>query len=355
MELKNKQVVELDNVKTIGVIMFGLLGDVFMRTPVLKALKQLYPTARIFVCTDPVGKLVLHNNPYCNETIVTNRSKKNKLQYYVEKVKVVLEIRKRNPDLMIDLYNGGSSPMTVFLSSARYRLGFAHQKDKRLYNILSSYVPYKDGSIDSYNTQSLAILEPITKKNFSNEPIFALNISSESVVDNLFETYKVDMNKTYTINLGSGGVEKLLPLEVYAELIQYIFQKYGYLPLIIRNPGQEYLQEQLSETLKLKEIKYVALCMLSLDELAFVIKRSLFFITPDTGLMHLAFSLKVYVLTPFEYTNPKLVDIDNEKFFAVFDSFDNNEIFKKQNIDLLMMQKNLDLMVEMMKENDCMS
>ncbi len=31
---------DLKNINTVGVIMFGLLGDVLMRTPVLRALKK---------------------------------------------------------------------------------------------------------------------------------------------------------------------------------------------------------------------------------------------------------------------------------------------------------------------------
>ncbi|MBN2816899.1 MAG: glycosyltransferase family 9 protein [Campylobacterales bacterium] len=349
MDLQNEEIISLENVHTIGVIMFGLLGDVFIRTPVLKALKELYPEAKVFVCVDSIGALVLENNLYCDEILVVNRSKKNRLQYYANKISTLVKIRARKPDLMVDLYNGGSSPMNVFLSSARYRLGYAHQKDKKLYNILSQYIPYSNGQIDSYNVQIISILQAISKKQFSIKPIYNIRDESREFIANYFLEKNIVSKEVYVINLGSGGEEKLLSLDIYAQLIGYIYKKYGYIPLIIQNPGQEYLQKNLVQLLEKTDVPYLALELLTLDEIAALIEKTLFFITPDTGLMHLAFALDAYVLTAFTYTNPKLVDLCSENFFPVFDSFAEENIHQVQDISFDMMRENLDRLITSLK------
>ena len=52
-----------EKIDTICVLMMGLLGDVLMRTPLIKELKNLYPNAKIIVIVVSIGKKVLQNNP----------------------------------------------------------------------------------------------------------------------------------------------------------------------------------------------------------------------------------------------------------------------------------------------------
>lgn len=47
MDLKKQNITELKDIHNITLIMFGLLGDVFIRTPILKALKELYTDVKI--------------------------------------------------------------------------------------------------------------------------------------------------------------------------------------------------------------------------------------------------------------------------------------------------------------------
>ena len=72
-----------EKIDTICVLMMGLLGDVLMRTPLIKELKNLYPNEKIIVIVDPIGKEVLQNNPDIYEIIVLNRSKKNIFRFAV--------------------------------------------------------------------------------------------------------------------------------------------------------------------------------------------------------------------------------------------------------------------------------
>jgi lipopolysaccharide heptosyltransferase III len=340
MDLKKQTIVELKDIHNITLIMFGLLGDVFIRTPILKALKELYPDAKITAVVDAVGVLVVQRNPYCDDIIVAKRSKESKLDYYLNKIKIVSDIRKSHPDLIIDLYNGGSSPLTVFLSGAKYRLGYAHQKDKQFYNLKSEYIPYSNGVIDSYNKQIVSILQVISERIFSIKPIYKISDHAKETMKSYLESINVDFSKIYTLNLGSGGEEKLLNNKLYFELIKYIYEKYGFAPAIVKNPGQEYLQENLifEHLSPTSTIPFVELKALSIDEVAVVIDMTQFIITPDTGLMHLAFALDTFVLTAFTYTNPKLVDIGSEKFIPVFQSFEDMQIHQTQNITFELMR-----------------
>jgi ADP-heptose:LPS heptosyltransferase len=345
MELRKTK--QLEGIQSITVLMFGLLGDVLIRTPVLRALKELYPDAKITVAADAIGEQILRNNPDCDAIIIVNRSKKDRLSYYLNKFVTIAKIRKSKMDLIVDLYNGGSSPMMVLSSSAKYRLGYKHQKNNFVYNIKSLYVPYANGVIDSFNHQVMSILNPISDKTFSLQPIFTIPRDVEENIRNYISQLNVDMKNVYVLNLGSGGEEKLLDNAIYFQAIEYIYKKYNLTPAIIQNPSQEYLQESLiKEHLENSGIPFIKLKALSLDEVGAFIAQSRFIITPDTGLMHLSFSLDSYVLALFTYTNPKLVDIGSKKFFPVFEHFEERELHKKQNITFELIQKSVDTLFE---------
>ena len=346
MALKNKNL-EITDVKSIVVIMFGLLGDVFIRTPVLKALKELYPDAVITAVVDSIGEKVLKNNEFCDDIIIVDRSKKNKLSYYANKIKTIVNVRKKHADLIVDLYNGGSSPFIVLTSSAKYRLGYKHQKENFAYNLKSDYVPYENGHIDSYNKQVISILKPISNKLFSLRQIFNISKNSQEKMKEYLNGSNENLENVYVLNLGSGGEEKLLDNKVYYQAVKYIYEKYNFIPAIVQNPSQEYLQEGLiKDYLDDAKVKYIKLKSLSIDEIAEVIKLSRFIITPDTGLMHLAFALDAYVFTAFTYTNPKLVDIGSDKFITVFNKFEHGVLHKKQNITFEMIVEKMDILFE---------
>ena len=77
LKLRNQRI------NNICIFMLGLLGDVLMRTPLIREFKKLYPNAKIIVIVDPIGKEVLQNNPDIYEIIVLNRSKKKYFQIFI--------------------------------------------------------------------------------------------------------------------------------------------------------------------------------------------------------------------------------------------------------------------------------
>lgn len=328
---------ELVAIEKIGIIMFGLLGDVLIRTPIINALKELYPHATITAICDANTKSVLTNNSSVNDFIVFDRNNRSKLQKNISKIKGFWSVRKAKFDLLIDLYNGGSSPFIVSISNARYRVGYDHQEDRKVYNLRSLGLADGDKKIYSFNEQSMSLLKPLSDKEFSLKPIF-------NVAENILESTP-EYKNCYVLNLGAGSVDKLLENEKYLELVKYIDEEYNYRPLIVRNPGQEYLQEEfINSFLVPNNINYFKLNMLSLEELAGVIRKTDFIVTPDTGIMHLSFAQETFVYALFTYTNPDLVDIGSDKFVPVYEHFEPLSLAQKQTISISKLKESVDIL-----------
>jgi len=338
---------DLKDVKHIGVIMFGLLGDVILRTPVTAALKDLYPNATITCIVDPIGADVLENNNDVDNIIVINRKKEsNKFTQNIKKIKTILRVRSEKFDLLVNLYNSGLSRPIVFFSSAQYKLGFCQQKNKYIYNVENICDKERLKANQTLSLYMMSIVEPLSTKVYSLKPIFQIEESSRVDMLKYLQSFSIALEKMYILNLGSGGTEKILDNEKYFYIVEYMYKNYGYPPVIISNPGQEYLQENfINKYMNKSDIPFVRLKTLALKDIAALLELSTFFVTPDTGLMHLAIALDKYIYTVFTYTHPVFVDPCNEKFISVYEKFDEGKLHQKQEISEQTLKLNIELLI----------
>lgn len=337
---------EMHDVKKIGVIMFGLLGDVILRTPVLRALKEIYPDAAISAFVDPIGKQVLEHNPYVESIIVVDRKKEhNKLRQNWKKLKSIVTVREQKFDLLVNLYNAGSSRAMVQLSGARYKLGFCQQKKRDIYNVINECKSDRLKEEQTLYNYMISIIEPLSEKKYDLKPIFELKKESVEEMQKYLYESGFDTQKIYLLNLGASKEDKILESEKYFHIVKYIYERYGFVPAIISNPGQEYLQENfINDFLIPAKLEYIKLKTMSLDEVASLIKFTKFIVTPDTGLMHLAMAFDNFIMTIFTYTHPIFVDPESEKFISVYESFDEGKLYQHQNISTDTLDRNIKLL-----------
>ena len=191
----------------------------------------------------------------------------------------------------------------------------------------------------------ISIIEPLSDKKYDLKPVFELDKKSVTTMQNYLEKSGFDFKKIYLLNLGASKEDKILENKKYFYIVKYIYDNYGYIPAIIANPGQEYLQETLiNDFLKNSDIPYIKLSLLKLVDIASLMKLTKFIITPDTGLMHLAMAFDNYILTIFTYTHPVFVDPQNEKFIAVYEHFDEGKLYQQQDISISTLDRSIQLL-----------
>lgn len=292
-----------ENIK-ICILMLGLFGDVLLRTPILRSIKQKYPNSTITVIVDKIGYDILYNNPNISNIIIINRNKSNIIKYLYSKIYIQFKIISAGYDLIIDLYNGNSSKNMLKLSFAKNKVSTQYKKDKN-YNFKNNI------HLTNQLFQSLHVLD-LEQSTMNLEPEFFINHKVEKAILNSL-LYLKDKNN-YLISLGSRDLKKIIDLEKTYQLIEYLYNNYGLIPMVVFNPGQEFLQSDLiNKFLIPNNIKYIGLDEKSIDEMAVIIKYSKFFIVPDTGLFHLSLSLKTPTFCIFTHTNPKLVQPENNE------------------------------------------
>ncbi len=132
---------ELKNVQRIGVFKLRNIGDVLMITPLLRALRQTFPSARITGIVNVGTEAMLANNPDVDDVILYRRDEKNALR---RELGFLRELRRARFDLTLAGTEGDRAAWCSLLSGARYRLGVQSYKwgrfdlRRRIFNLAAS-------------------------------------------------------------------------------------------------------------------------------------------------------------------------------------------------------------------------
>ncbi len=293
----------INNINNICIIAWGLIGDVFIRVPIVEAVRQHFPSAKITVVVETLTKPVFECNRHIDEIVVFDRRKHPVHKYFYFAIKNIIIMRREKFDLCIDLYAGGSSPVITRLSNAPVRLGFDHKERlRKSYNLLVKTPDYCRQWIKDFALllSPLGIQEDDVRVGTS----FNYTHDDKNVVKDYLDKYK----RYFCINLATSDVAKCWPVEKYLQLAQYIYDQYGLIPVVLTNPGQEELAGQ-----------FVSLCrnemvnppVLPLRQVGALIDLCEYMITGDTSLMHMSFGLKKPTLVLFTHTRPEWHIVDD--------------------------------------------
>jgi len=118
---------EVPRAQRILVIQRDFLGDTLFTTPMLRALRGLYPQATIEVLVRPHGQEVLAGNRYVDSVLVEGSSltPRDRLGDYVGFCRMALRLRRRRYDLVFNLTKGKAfaHALLTALTGAPVRVG----------------------------------------------------------------------------------------------------------------------------------------------------------------------------------------------------------------------------------------
>jgi len=99
-----------------------LIGDVVFTTPLVRALRREYPSARLAYLVEADAAPVVRHNPHLDEVIVAPRTRG--LRRIADDLKLARQLRQRRFDIAIDLHGGPRSGWLTLASGARERIGY---------------------------------------------------------------------------------------------------------------------------------------------------------------------------------------------------------------------------------------
>ena len=296
----NKQI-DKSKIKRILVRATNWVGDVVMTAPALEAVGENFPDSTLTVLSRPWVIPLLENHPAVDR-VLPLRKGKGRLADLAEIIRVAALIRKQRFDLAILFQNAFEAALLASLGGVKFRVGY--NTDGRRF-LLSHAVIRNDEIIKLHQVEYyLSILRAMGWEAETKDPgLFVAQKDTESV-RSLLSSKGIEA-EDFLLALSPGAVfgpAKRWPPDRFAAIGDRAAERWGAKVIVLGSEGEKDICETLCRSMKHDPLN---LCgMTTLGEAMALIKRCHFFVTNDSGLMHVAAALNVPMVAIFGSTDP---------------------------------------------------
>ena len=281
-------------IKKILIVQYKPFGDVLLNTAYLPFLRKKFPQAKIHYLLYSPYDQVLQDNPYIDKLIVFPRKKG--LAYVVQRVEMLIKIRKQRYDLVIDQLRGSGSAQLVLLSGAPYRVGYGGEFWDFAYNIKG-----EKGPLRYYAAMKFDLLKPLGIVEESFRTFYKIRQDSFDYIDSFLAQNKLSEKSFICVAPGSPVAKKKWKSAHYAELCDRILENSKYGIIFMFAPGEE---DDVQIVMQKMKNKAHLSPPTNFNQAAALLERSRLLICNDGGLNHLAIAVNTPSLAFFGNTNP---------------------------------------------------
>lgn len=263
------------------------VGDAVMTTPAVRAVRMNFPAARITILAKPWVMPVFQHNPHVDAVMPYEATGRHKGTLGL--LRLSRDIRRERFDLAVLFQNAFEAALLAFAAGIPRRLGFATDgRAALLTDRLYSYRRLKKGHLIDYY---LGILTGAGLDLSGRELELFLSDHEKDRAPALLADMGIEPGESLAgLNPGAtfGTAKRWLP-ERFADLSRRLYTEQGFRSLLFGGPGEAQLGRRIEAA---SEGCAVNLCgRTNLREAMVLIDRCRFFITNDSGLMHVAAAL----------------------------------------------------------------
>jgi ADP-heptose:LPS heptosyltransferase len=260
------------------VITLSNVGDIILTTPVVRALKEEFPSARIDVVVGPNGKEIFERDPAVFKLIIYDKKVS-----IAEKRRLQLKLKQLKYDLIADLRNTVfgllAGPKFRTATIQRFPVSVVHASDRHLHRLRSvgiepsgrrgyMHIPEDDDASAAAMLKGLGVSDPVV-----------------------------------CVNPGAKSHLKRWTAEGFAAACDRLIEDCGASVVFI---GLGHDTDSVAAVTKLMRNKaHTLVGRTNIRQLAAVLKRSRLLITNDSAPLHLACAVGTRVLAIFGPTDPR--------------------------------------------------
>lgn len=285
----------IKNIKKILIVRPDAIGDVVLTFPIVHELKQAYPNCEIYYLASDYTRPLLENHEYIAGVIKDELNKGKDLKKFLEQYKT---IKKQNFDVIFHCYNEFPYALLALLARIPVRIGDSSKVIPKFFHnkrINQGYRNLLNHEVDL----NLKYLKPLGLE-IPTKPILKYPIKDKLKVKHTLVEYS--MRQKVVIHPGSGGGNQPWSKENYKKFIDYL-SRHGYLIILTGSSKESTLTYEISSGSN--NVIDVA-GKTSIQELVGILSDADYFISVDTGPMHLAAAMDVPILliSPTHYVKP---------------------------------------------------
>ena len=299
--------VPLDSIQDVIVVrQHNQLGDMLCAVPLLRALRQRLPKARIDLVASPVNYEVMLNNPYLDEVILYDkltlfRSPAQLITFYQR-------LRKQHYDLAIvpsTVSMSFTSDAMAYLSGARYRIGAAsidgaENMAGHFFN-LPLTLDWKGKEGVHQTDRNLEFVRCTDVDTDDLGAVIRLTEEEKKFSEEFFS--RISEKKRYLVGFhpGAGKPQNRWPAERFARVAEKLAREKNAFLFITAGPMDDEPIERMTKNLY---SEFFLVKEKSVRKVAAIIDRLSLFVTNDTGVMHVAGATSTRVLSLFGPSDP---------------------------------------------------
>ncbi len=288
-----------DSIRKILIRSVNWIGDAVMTTPAIRVIREQFPHAEITVLANPmVSQLFLHH-PGIDSIITFDRQGKH--HGVAGRLRLAAELRKQSFDLAIILPNSFDSALVPWLAGIPARIGKCSDGRTLLlsgrYNAPKGVPPCHEVEYYLNLMQFFGITGERTPLHLS------ITAEEESRASALLAENGVQTGDfVLGINPGAsyGSAKRWYP-DRFAQVARHLAEQWSAKIIIFGGPGETTISADIESRLEGTAVNVAG--KTSVRELMALIKRCNFFITNDSGPMHIAAAFDVPLVAIFGSTD----------------------------------------------------
>lgn len=292
----------------IGILKLSHLGDIIHTLPLAYVIKNFSRFFETYWIVDERYLKNFENLKFIDKFVPFSFKRK-------EFLKSLKYLRAQNLDLILDLQGLYKTAILSFFSNACKRVGFEFKdlKEKYLFFLYHKRLKAKGVHIIEKNLSFAPHLD-INKFDLKKYTLKDIASDPNNLVNNLLKN--LNFEKFGIFHPFSSSEDKNFPIEPLKNVFKVLKERKISL-ILTYGPNEEIKAKELANYLKTEIAP-----LLSINEMAYLIEKSLFFISPDTGFYHLADSFRVPTIGYFKWHPPER----NGNYFSKGLNFYKNEV-----------------------------
>ena len=274
------------------------IGNLILTTPLLSALRRHFPQAQVWYLASKTFHKLFSNSSLVDRILVAK-----KRQYIFHPLSLVLfirRIRRQKFDLTIDASDENNFSLNnsflVYLSGARYRVGYQKPKSHLFLNL---EVPVTQANKHA-SEMHLDLLRYLVGDFQSDNIKIEIDPDRRAEANEYLKANGVE-NTDSLVGMHVGGRgSKRWPTKNFQEMADWITESFGAKVIFFWGPEERGVIQRIG----VKDKNHIVADLFDLPTLSALIARCNFFISPDTGAMHLSVAVGTPTLALFLDSDP---------------------------------------------------
>lgn len=211
---KSKDILDMNKINSVLVLRDdNKIGDMIISTVLFREIKKQYPHIKIYVLCGNANKIILENNPYVDEVLISHNK-------FFKDISVYKKLRKQKIGLIIDFFLFRPRPLYLLklrIINSQFLLGICKQK----YNIydISLNINY---NVEHILKMYIEILHLLNIKNPDTKYDMFLDKKYEDYAKTIIE--KNNYEKYIFFNTHSASRHRTLSLEKTKEILEILYK-----------------------------------------------------------------------------------------------------------------------------------